>query len=78
VPLLVIRRELEVPSPQPGARRDDLPSDLSCGRQQRLLQAIGRAPDRHGSHPAREGREQSRLITMLHQIRRVEFVEPTA
>ena len=79
---VVIRRELE------GFMRhslvldgNDLPSDLQLsGRQQRLLRAIESERPTATDLIRREKDEEQilRLIYMLHQIERIEFVEPTA
>jgi serine/threonine protein kinase len=82
VPLVVIRRELER-----FLRHNlvldghDLPSDLQLsGRQQRLIRAIESEQPIAADLIRREKDEEQilRLLYMLHQIERIEFVEPTA
>jgi len=79
VPLVVIRRELEAQlRHRLVATGNDLPSDLQLsGRQQRLLRAIQLEQPTAADLIKREKDEEQilRLLYMLHQIERVDFVD---
>ncbi|HOC42343.1 MAG TPA: protein kinase [Thermoanaerobaculales bacterium] len=82
VPLVVIRRELErFLRHNMVLDGNDLPSDLQLsGRQQRLIRAIESEQSTAAELIKREKDEEQilRLLYMLHQIERIEFVEADA